>query len=190
MMGYRVTMYITKSGRWDKIFLTMDIWITFIVHAFLHELCTRMYAPLQLCINILFGNNECARGTIFFFFFFANRQSGWLADGRYFIMLTTEAGGCNKYVQVLMHLQYPTFFHDIMTSYSDVTHNLKEILSVTIVLSVLDPEPKDMHHCHLYHFSKICIMLVNQPIGSYQIQHLIPSPPQHSKINQNRVYID
>ncbi len=39
-------------------------------------------------------------------------------------------------------------------------------------ISVLDPEPKDMYHCHPYHFSDIYKPPVNEPIGSYQIQHL------------------
>ncbi len=36
---------------------------------------------------------------------------------------------------------------------------------------VLDLEPKDMYHCHPYHFMEIC-KPVNGPIGSYQIHHL------------------
>ncbi len=37
---------------------------------------------------------------------------------------------------------------------------------------MLDPEPKDMYHCHPYHFMEICKPPVNEPIGSYQIHHL------------------
>ena len=37
---------------------------------------------------------------------------------------------------------------------------------------MLDPEPKDMHRCHQHHFMEICKPPVNEPIGSYQIQHL------------------
>ena len=33
-------------------------------------------------------------------------------------------------------------------------------------------QQKDMYHCHFYHFSDICIMPVNKPIRSYQIQLL------------------
>ncbi len=40
-------------------------------------------------------------------------------------------------------------------------------------LLVLDPEPKDMYRCHLYHFLEIYKALVNAPIRSYQIQHLM-----------------
>ncbi len=39
-------------------------------------------------------------------------------------------------------------------------------------LLVLDPESKDMYHCHSYHFSEMYKPPVNEPIGSYQIQHL------------------
>ncbi len=39
-------------------------------------------------------------------------------------------------------------------------------------LSVLDPESKDMYHCHPHHFLEIFKIQVNEPIGSYQIQHL------------------
>ncbi len=39
-------------------------------------------------------------------------------------------------------------------------------------LSVLDPESKDMYHCHPHHFLEIFKNQVNEPIGSYQIQHL------------------
>ncbi len=38
--------------------------------------------------------------------------------------------------------------------------------------SVLDPESKDMYHCHPHHFLEIFKTQVNEPIGSYQIQHL------------------
>ena len=34
------------------------------------------------------------------------------------------------------------------------------------------PEPKDMYRCHPYHFLEIYKPPVNEPIGSYQIQHL------------------
>ena len=37
---------------------------------------------------------------------------------------------------------------------------------------MLDPEPKDMYHCHPYHVLEIYKPPVNEPIGSYQIQHL------------------
>ncbi len=39
-------------------------------------------------------------------------------------------------------------------------------------LSVLHPESKDMCHCHPHHFLEIFKTPVNEPIGSYQIQHL------------------
>ncbi len=39
-------------------------------------------------------------------------------------------------------------------------------------LLVLYPEPKDMYHCHTYHFMEICKPPFNEPIGSYQIHHL------------------
>ena len=36
----------------------------------------------------------------------------------------------------------------------------------------IDPESKDIYRCHPYHFSEIYKPRVNEPIGSYQIQHL------------------
>ncbi len=39
-------------------------------------------------------------------------------------------------------------------------------------LFVLDPETKDMYHCHPYHVLEIYKSSVNKHIGSYQIQHL------------------
>ncbi len=47
-------------------------------------------------------------------------------------------------------------------------------------LLVLDPEPKDMYHCHPYHFLEIYKPPVNEPIGSYQIQHLNMATPCHT----------
>ncbi len=37
---------------------------------------------------------------------------------------------------------------------------------------MLDPESKDMYHCHPHHFLEIFKIQVNEPIRSYQIQHL------------------
>ena len=37
---------------------------------------------------------------------------------------------------------------------------------------MLDPESKDMYHCHPHHFLEIFKTQVNEIIGSYQIQHL------------------
>ena len=39
-------------------------------------------------------------------------------------------------------------------------------------LLVFDPEPKDMYQCHPYHVLEIYKPPVNEPMGSYQIQHL------------------
>ena len=36
----------------------------------------------------------------------------------------------------------------------------------------MHPEIKDMYHCHPHHFLEIFKTQVNEPIGSYQIQHL------------------
>ncbi len=41
---------------------------------------------------------------------------------------------------------------------------------------MLDPESKDMYHCLPHHFLEISETQVNEPIGSYQIQHLNIAP--------------
>ncbi len=48
---------------------------------------------------------------------------------------------------------------------------------------MLDPEPKNMYHCHPYHVLKIYKPPVNEPIGSYQIQHLNMSRLVHFRAN-------
>ncbi len=61
-------------------------------------------------------------------------------------------------------------------------HNFRGLL-------VLDPEPKEMYHCHPYHFMEICKPPVNEPIGSYQIHHLkLNASFNEFKINLKQVF--
>ena len=57
-------------------------------------------------------------------------------------------------------------------------------------LLVHDPEPKDMYHCHPYHFTEICKPLVNEPIGSYQIHDLKTFSDSHRTHNCHMAMID